>query len=200
MTAPALSSKLSDSVGAPPRRFVLELGPEMSFDDWALVGTRIARICGGAAWALGDWLLFGERRFGERYRSALAATNLDYQTLRNYAWVARSFAPARRREHLSFQHHAEVAALPAAEQDLWLHRAEAQGWSRNELRRRLAALRLQRRAEAELPPVVVRVEVPSDRAQRWRTAAAAAQQGLPEWLREVADAAAEATAPVASGT
>src|SRR5881398_2378127 len=107
----ALSSRPQTTVAPPARRLVLELGSEMSFDDWALVGTRIARICGGAAWALGDWLLFGERRFGERYRSALAATNLDYQTLRNYAWVARSFAPARRREHLSFQHHAEVAAL-----------------------------------------------------------------------------------------
>ncbi|MDA0161676.1 LmbU family transcriptional regulator [Solirubrobacter ginsenosidimutans] len=195
MTATALETKFPTTVAAPSRRLVLELGSDMSFDDWADVGARIARICGGAAWALGDWLLFGERRYGERYRSALEATNLDYQTLRNYAWVARSIAPARRREGLSFQHHAEVAALPAAEQDLWLHRAEAQEWSRNELRRQLSAQRLARRAEAAKPAVVVRVEVPSDHAARWRSAAAAAQQGLPEWLREVADAAAERIAP-----
>lgn len=195
MTATALSPKPPNTVAPPARRLVLELGSDLSFDDWAAVGARIARIAGGAAWALGDWLVFGERRFGERYRSALEVTHLDYQTLRNYAWVARSFPPARRHEQLSFQHHAEVAALPAAEQDLWLHRAEAQDWSRNELRRRLTAQRLQRRAEPMTPAIVVRVEVPSDRAQRWRSAAAAAQQGLPEWLREVADAAADATAP-----
>jgi hypothetical protein len=190
----ALAPKPQTTVAPPARRLVLELGSDMPFEDWAAVGARIARICGGAAWALGDWLLFGECRYGQRYRSALDATNLDYQTLRNYAWVARSIPPARRHEQLSFQHHAEVAALPAAEQDLWLHRAEAQEWSRNQLRRQLTAQRLQRRVERVEPPVVVRVEVPSDRAQRWRSAAAAAQQGLPEWLREVADAAAERTA------
>ncbi|HEY6890194.1 MAG TPA: LmbU family transcriptional regulator [Solirubrobacter sp.] len=191
----ALSSRPKTTVAPPTRRFVLELGSDMPFEDWAAVGARIARICGGAAWALGDWLVFGERRYGQRYRSALQATNLDYQTLRNYAWVARSIPYERRHDQLSFQHHAEVAALPAAEQDLWLHRAEAQEWSRNELRRRLTAQRLQRRGEPATLAVVVRVEVPSDRAQRWRNAAAAAQQGLPEWLREVADAAAERTAP-----
>ena len=41
---------------------------------------------------------------------------LDYQTLRNYAWVARRFAMSRRRDTLSFGHHAEVPALPEPEQ------------------------------------------------------------------------------------
>ena len=174
------------------RRDALELNSDMSFDEWASVGSRIARIHSGSTWALGDWLLFGECRFGERYRSGLDVTNLNYQTLRNYAWVARSFAPARRREQLSFQHHAEVASLPAVEQDLWLHRAEAQGWSRNEMRRRVSERRLARKAAADdHPAVVVRVEVPLGRAERWREAAAVAQQGLLEWVAMVADAAAE---------
>jgi hypothetical protein len=176
-----------------PRRVGLELSASMSFDEWAGVGYRIARIHSGTAWALGDWLLFGEQRFGERYRSALEATGLGYQTLRNYAWVARCFAPSRRRELLSFQHHAEVASLPAVEQDLWLHRAEAQGWSRNELRRRVSARRIALRTQAPRPATVVRVEIPSTCARRWREAAAADKQELLEWLRKVADAAAEAS-------
>lgn len=105
----------------------LELSAGMSFDEWAILGHRIARVHSGSAWALGDWLLYGERSFGDRYRSAVDATNLDYQTLRNYAWVARSFESARRREGLSFQHHAEVAALSEPEQDLWLHRRRPSG-------------------------------------------------------------------------
>jgi hypothetical protein len=175
------------------RGVVLELGPDMCFDEWAAVGQRIARISSGSAWALGDWLLFGELRFGERYRSALEATKLDYQTLRNYAWVARSFDPVRRRPALSFQHHAEVAALPAAEQDLWLHRAEAQAWSRNALRRNVTAQRVERRVAPPKPAIVVRVEATPDNVQRWRDAAAAAEQELLEWLRAVADDAADAS-------
>lgn len=176
----------------------LELSAGMSFDEWAILGHRIARVHSGSAWALGDWLLYGERSFGDRYRSAVDATNLDYQTLRNYAWVARSFESARRREGLSFQHHAEVAALSETEQDLWLHRAETERWSRNELRRRLGVHRMARTAAGEPEPVIVRVEVPSDAAERWREAAAVARQDVAEWLRSVADAAAEASRRVAA--
>src|SRR3954469_13414698 len=117
------------------------LRPGMSFGDWAAVGQRLSHVSSRATWALGDWLLFGERAFGTRYRTAVEATDLDYQTLRNYAWVAGSFPAHRRRGELSFQHHAELASSSEAEQDLWLNRAVAGAWSRNELRRRLRAHR-----------------------------------------------------------
>jgi hypothetical protein len=60
---------------------------------------------------LGDWLIFGRYKYGTRYRQAIGATGLDYQTLRNYAVVARRFEPSRRRSTLRAQHHAEVSAL-----------------------------------------------------------------------------------------
>ena len=146
----------------PARSRCLELRPGMSFDHWAVVGQRIARIRSGSAWALGDWLLFGESNFAGRYRSALDATNLDYQTLRNYAWVARNFDVTRRHDGLSFQHHAEVASLSTAEQDLWLHRAETKGWSRNELRRRLRVQHAAQRRLSARPPTVLRVEASNE--------------------------------------
>jgi hypothetical protein len=163
----------------------------MSFGDWAAVGRRLSHVSSRATWALGDWLLFGERAFGGRYRTAVEATNLDYQTLRNYAWVAGSFAPHRRRCELSFQHHAELAALPEIEQDLWLNRAVAGRWSRNELRRRLRAKR-NGIADCGERPVVVRVELTPEDELRWRQAADFTQLDLMAWLRSVADAAADA--------
>jgi hypothetical protein len=168
----------------------------MSFTEWRAVGCRLARVSSASAWALGDWLLFGQRAFGRRYRVALQETDLDYQTLRNYAWVAGRFEPARRRHALSFQHHAEVAALSEAEQELWLRRAEGDHWSRNELRRRLSAQRAERRDQAP-PSVVMRFEVTPEAEQRWRRAAASQRLPLQDWLRTVADAAAtdELTAP-----
>jgi hypothetical protein len=160
----------------------------MSFRDWVTVGKRLASVSSASTWALGDWLLFGERSFGHRYRAALEVTNLDYQTLRNYAWVANSFAPSRRRAELSFQHHAEVAALAEVEQDVWLQRAIAGCWSRNELRRRI---KRHREGLSELPPapVVVRVEITPEDERRWK--AAAHDKPLLEWLRSVANAAAD---------
>lgn len=57
-------------------------------------------------------------------------------------WVARNFAASRRRDRLSFQHHAELASLPEHEQDCWLEQSRRFGWSRNELRRQVLTRRV----------------------------------------------------------
>ncbi len=145
-----------------------------------------------SAWWLGDWIVYGERSYGERYKTALELTSLDYQTLRNYAWIARSFPLSRRRDKLSFQHHAEVASLTEAEQDLWLQRAERLQWSRAELRRNLTARRTRQVPGRVSRPVVVRFEVAPDRESSWREAARASNQELADWLGAVADEAAGA--------
>jgi hypothetical protein len=166
-----------------------------AYEAWMTMGRRITGVANACAWCLGDWLVFGEQNFGSRYKKALHATSLDYQTLRNYAWVARRFEVSRRRDSLSFQHHAEVASLPDAQQDLWLRRAERSRWSRNELRRRLRAEqpgRIPPAAAARDSVVMLRVEVSRSREHRWRQAAQAADQPLGEWLAATGDAAAEA--------
>jgi hypothetical protein len=182
-----------NAVASPSHRipFSPRLAETISYAEWACAGQQLARISHGVAWALGDWLLYGQVRYPSRYRDALAATQLDYQTLRNYAWVARRVPPSRRRDTLSFQHHAEVASLPDAEQELWLGRAERLRWSRNRLRRELA----DRPAEADLKPptaVTVRVAVAAAREQRWRQAASKSAQELEEWLADALDCAADA--------
>jgi hypothetical protein len=169
----------------------LQLRHGLSFDAWAGVGTRLGRISNASSWWLGDWLLYGERTYGKRYTEALAVTQLDYQTLRNYAWVSRRFEPSRRRERVSFQHHAELAALPEADQDLWLQRCQRLGWSRNELRRQM---RVAGRPETfgRHDAHTVRVPVTTDRERLWRQAAAAADQDLEDWIAAAADEAANA--------
>jgi hypothetical protein len=169
----------------------LQLSPDVDFEAWAALGARIAGMASACAWCLGDWLVYGERSYGQRYKTALETTPLDYQTLRNYAWVARTFPLSRRRDRLSFQHHAEVAALPEPQQELWLARAERLRWSRNELRRQLRELRaLESRVDGG-EAVVLRVAITSDREQRWRRAAAAHDERLADWLSRAADAAAD---------
>jgi hypothetical protein len=139
-------------------------------------------------WWLGDWLVYGERTYGSRYRRAVAVTGLDYQTVRNYATVARRFRLPRRREELSFHHHAEVCSLPDDLQDRWLDLAAAGGWSRNELRRRLRAARGPSELESSAP---VRLSAAPERVDRWRHAAEVRDRTLAEWAAEALDEAAD---------
>jgi hypothetical protein len=164
----------------------LSFDPLLPFEAWSAIGARIARHSSATTWWLGDWLVYGQAKYGRRYKEAIAATGLDYQTLRNYAVVARRFEVSRRRAGLSFHHHAELCALADAVQDRWLDAACAEGWTRNELRRRLRS----RRMLAAGPSRVLRVEVSGDREQRWRQAAEAGGRTLEEWITLVLDDAA----------
>jgi hypothetical protein len=179
--------------------------PLLPFEAWCVAGARIARHSSASAWWLGDWLVFGQSKYGRRYQQAVATTGLEYQTLRNYAVVARRFEASRRRDALTFQHHAEVCALDDAEQDRWLDLAAINGWSKNELRRQLrsarnAGLRQLPRSGATAPlrDAMLRLTVAPESEARWR--AAAERRGCPfeDWVLEVLDDAARST-PAAAG-
>lgn len=182
--------------------------PERS---WERIGTGLRELTNSSAWWLADWLIYGESAYGlRRYREAIERTGLDYQTLRNYAWVARRFEHHRRRENLSFAHHAEVARFSPAEQDYWLRKAEQQMWSRNELRKALRGGLAERREQPAALPRGAEAHAPSDRAgddgprsdvttltielsagQFDHYAKAAAAHGLPldKWVTQVLEAA-----------
>lgn len=113
----------------------LLLPRHLAFDRWVRIGIQLAVLADSSAWCLGDWLVYGEVAYSGRYRDAIEMTSLNYQTLRNYAWVARAFELSRRRDLLSFGHHAELAGLPEPEQDYWLRKAEELRWSCKQLRR-----------------------------------------------------------------
>ncbi|MFI9722852.1 LmbU family transcriptional regulator [Streptomyces sp. NPDC052396] len=119
---------------------------------WEQIGASLRELTNSSAWWLADWLIFGEAAYGwRRYREAIERTGLDYQTLRNYAWVARRFEHHRRRDTLSFAHHAEVTRLSPPEQDYWLRKAEQQKWSRNELRKAVRASLAEQSHAADAP-------------------------------------------------
>lgn len=106
----------------------------VGFNKWESIGRQLLSVTESATWWIADWIAYGELTFQDRYREAVQRTSLNYQTLRNYVWVARRFDLSRRRDNLSFGHHAEVAALDRPEQDYWLRKAEELTWSRNQLR------------------------------------------------------------------
>lgn len=191
------------------------LPKDLSERSWEQIGAGLRELTNSSAWWLADWLIFGEAAYGwRRYREAIERTGLDYQTLRNYAWVARRFEQHRRRDSLSFAHHAEVTRLSPPEQDYWLRKAEQQKWSRNELRKAVRASLAEQSRATEMPSSSAeeKQEVPqlADKAgseKRSRKATrltielsadqldyyskSAAAHGLPveQWVTQVLDAA-----------
>lgn len=111
----------------------LDLDPETPFPRWEALGALLGHVHRSACFLIGDWLNFGERVYGETYAQA-SDIGLSESTLQNYASVARKVPPLRRRATLPYSSHALVAALEPAEQDRWLAQAEAEGWSRRELK------------------------------------------------------------------
>ncbi|WP_268891574.1 LmbU family transcriptional regulator [Lentzea tibetensis] len=162
----------------------------LAFDHWQRVGAHLVQVADSTAWCLGDWLAYGEAQYADRYRRALDLVGLNYQTLRNYAWIARRFPMSRRRDTLTFNHHMEVARLTADEQDRWLDLAVEQGWSVHQLRRQL---KQSRQPEQEFPdaPVLPKISADRDRIDRWRAAAERSSASLENWvvasLDQVAD-------------
>jgi hypothetical protein len=177
------------------KRTSFSLPPNVPMEEWSRIGHQLNAVSTSSAWWLGDWLIYGQAKYPGLYQKAIEQTSLDYQTLRNYAWVARQYPVPRRRAALSFQHHAEVASLTPLEQDRWLDRAERFGWSRNELRNRVRASHRVHRDGKVTADRILKIEmtVPPSKKRRWMQAAASeSEQDFLAWVIAVLDDAAAA--------
>lgn len=120
---------------------------ELDLGQWAEVGRRFGSVGRNIQWVLGDWIAYGNERFGERYARAATITGYDRQTLMNMVYVATHFPVSRRRENLSWSHHEALAALDSADQARWLDEAAEHRWSVSDLR---TMLRMARKKAREL--------------------------------------------------
>jgi hypothetical protein len=109
-------------------------GRELDVTEWASTGRRLGTVGRCIQWLIGDWIAWGNERFGERYSRASKITGYDTQTLMNMVYVASRFSLSRRRENLSWSHHEALAAVGAEEQEEWLDRAADHRWSVSDLR------------------------------------------------------------------
>ena len=183
-------SRLGVDITARTQKTGLIIPAGVSLEAWTNVGQSLHRISDSSSWWLGDWLLYGEKNYPGRYREAVEKTGLDYQTLRNYAWVARAFEPSRRRDKLSFQHHAEVAAQSPEQQTVWLIRALQFGWSRRRLREELRGTRKETKIDAAKGKIDFQVSIAEEQHRRWLDAAAREDLSLSTWIADTLDEAA----------
>ncbi len=109
-----------------------------SFEEWLECGEMINKANGAIHFWIGDWLNFGEKKWGERYLEAIKKTKYDYGTLRNDKWVAARVDLSRRHDKLTFDHHTTVAELEPEDQDLLLSEAEEKKLNSKEFRKYVA--------------------------------------------------------------
>jgi hypothetical protein len=103
----------------------IEFHGDLSLDEWEKLGERLGNAERSIGFMIGDWINYAEEKWGEKYNDAIAATGLEYQTLRNYAWVAKRVHLSARADNLPFRHHQVVAKLKnSEEQRHWLKAAE----------------------------------------------------------------------------
>ncbi|MGW2421046.1 LmbU family transcriptional regulator [Streptomyces sp. NPDC001709] len=168
----------------------LQMPTGIGYDEWERAGRQLADVLDSSSWWLGDWLVYGKDHYTDRYQRGIRAAGLSYQTLRNYAWVSRRFELSRRRPALSFQHHAELASMPAEQQDLWLDRAEQHKWTTKQLRGALRAAR-QSEHQPRTPTEPSRhLELPGSRLQWWHKAAEQLGVDFEQWVMTTLDSAA----------
>ena len=120
----------------------LSLPESLTFEQWEAIGAELANHAKKLNWWIGDWWAAGHHRYGERAR--LAARGLfgkEFKTLANIASVCRAFEPGRRREHLSWSHHAEAAALSPNAADMLLDLAERDRMSKAQVRAAVTTIR-----------------------------------------------------------
>lgn len=113
----------------------------LTLDEWQAQGGRLGIASRSTNWWLGDWLRFGIARYGQKYAIGSGLTGYDEHTLMNMVYVASRFKISRRREHVSWSHHAELAALDESEQEHRLDRVGAEELSIRRLRTELRTMR-----------------------------------------------------------
>lgn len=172
-------------------RTSLQMSETLPFDEWVQLGRQLTEVGDSMAWWVGDWIEQGTVVYGGKYEEALKVMSLEYDTLRNYALVARRFAElSRRRDNLSFGHHQVVASLDAVDADLWLDRATEQRWSVHDLREHLRASRALPAVDAsKITLEQLKLTVPAERAHMWREAADDSGLSFEEWCGNALDAA-----------
>lgn len=132
----------------------VELVGDPTEEEWSEVTLGTIRMYQRSQWIIGDLLLIGERRYGETYAQVVDVTGYSPQTLANICSVNSRIPPERRRETLSWAHHAAVAYLEADEQEALLDQAEKHGLSSKDLQEAVGTFKkaLKNGGALPLPP------------------------------------------------
>ena len=115
--------------------FYAFINAEVEFDKWLIQMKNYNQMTSALPWWRGDLYLYGRINYGETIASGIFDPLIwDVKTWQNNASVCSRVAISRRRETLSYTHHAEVAYLDPEDQEKYLQIAEDLGLTTRQLK------------------------------------------------------------------
>ena len=111
-------------------KYHLAIHPTAGIENWLRIGNALQGINIGYQWWVGDWLAFGEAKFADKVEQGMEFTGRTENTLRQWAWTAKRFAPEERTHEVSFGHYHTMASVKNKAPDVamkLLANAEAKG-------------------------------------------------------------------------
>lgn len=123
----------------------------LRFEEWEKLGHYLNFIESSVQWWIGDWLNYGEKKYGEMYTQVLDETNYKYGTLRDAKWISNKFELSFRKDNVSFTHHKEVASLEPKQREKLLNLAKKEDLSIKQLKTEVRNVKLQLVNPPQLP-------------------------------------------------
>ena len=135
----------------------LIIANDTSFEEWQSMGDWLQSAERSLMWWIGDWMRFGEHKWGEKYAQAIDATGHSYQTLADAKWVSERFDFSERSEKLGWSHFRQAASIKdKSARSLILRDAEQEGWSVRETRAAVNRIKNEARLPAQSEAVAGR--------------------------------------------
>jgi hypothetical protein len=129
-----------NALGVTITRNSLSISKELSYAEWESIGAELFKVEAAWQWWVGDWINYGENKYGQTYEQALALTDKSFASLADAKSVAEKFESSRRRE-LSWSHHRAAMSLGQDEQDTILDQAEREGKPRSWVREKVKEIK-----------------------------------------------------------
>lgn len=129
----------------------LQVVGQPTFEQWEECGEFIRKCEGAVHYWIGDWLNYGENKWGEMYSQAMGETGYDYGTLRNDKYVSGKVDLSLRSDNLSPTHAKEIASLPQEEKKFWAEEIKKEAMPVRELREKIRQRKKDSFPKNELP-------------------------------------------------
>ena len=113
----------------------LVISRELSFTEWMACGQKLAAFASGLAFAIGDWLVYGQGRgeYGDTYERAQQLTGKSYETLHQYDRVSRTFPIEARDPRVAWSLYRLALVLNEGGRRRAIHLAAEKNWSQRDM-------------------------------------------------------------------